>query len=676
MDTFLKKSKPEEAAQSSTISHSTNSSSKNRSFQNHWKGTYQLIDYVSVKDKAYCNLYRKAVELKFHLPQTSICDQRSISTFVTYGFDSWKKAIERFKSHEKSSVHLTAVKCSKSVQQGINVQNMLSEYKKRETLEARICLKKIFTSVLYLGMQGLALRGHTEEKGNFYRLLTLRTEDVPELKKWLINNQQKWISKDIINEMLSMFSIEIQNGLMNQIKSNKYYAIIADETSDISVLEQLSVCFRTVRNTLEVDEIFVGLYETPSTNSEMLHKIITDIILQLSLHITNCRGQCYDGAANVSGNITGLQRRILEQENRAIYVHCNAHNINLVVQDSFQKIANLRNFLLTIKDLITFIRESPKRLGEFKNLKVQNELDDNINLRTFCPTRWTVRIASLKSIRSNYEMLLKFFNSYAKKILNIEIQKVDINFDHAKKRIDAVVLSLQGFRKSNFDQLWCQAQTEAEQIGVDEPIISNRKRKIPKKLDDRPETAYHFQEPIELYRSIFNEVIDNVISSLSMKFADKYWSHFVLLLKFILTKNENAEKLSFFYQNDFDYNRLVSHRDMFLDILEVKGIQCKSISSVIEYLRKESFLASLVPEYVKLLKLFLTIPVTSCCAERFFSALKRLKSFLRSTMTHQRLDDLMILHVHHEIAECINVDALCNQFIGKSSARLNTFAQF
>jgi len=50
----------------------------------------------------------------------------------------------------------------------------------------------------------------------------------------------------------------------------------------------------------------------------------------------------------------------------------------------------------------------------------------------------------------------------------------------------------------------------------------------------------------------------------------------------------------------------------------------------------------MLTEFNKLLKIILTVPVLSCTAETSFSALRRLKTFLRSTMTQNRLNDIAL----------------------------------
>ena len=58
-----------------------------------------------------------------------------------------------------------------------------------------------------------------------------------------------------------------------------------------------------------------------------------------------------------------------------------------------------------IKDLINFVRESPKRLAWFKEFQ---DSDSNPMLRPLCPTQWTMRISSIVIVVANYNELLLF----------------------------------------------------------------------------------------------------------------------------------------------------------------------------------------------------------------------------------------------------------------------------
>ena len=53
----------------------------------------------------------------------------------------------------------------------------------------------------------------------------------------------------------------------------------------------------------------------------------------MNLDLHNCRGQCYDGAANVAGSRTGTATQLHQVEERAIFTHCYGHALNLAVAD-------------------------------------------------------------------------------------------------------------------------------------------------------------------------------------------------------------------------------------------------------------------------------------------------------------------------------------------------------
>ena len=74
----------------------------------------------------------------------------------------------------------------------------------------------------------------------------------------------------------------------------------------------------------------------------------------------------------------------------------------------FKKCKILRNTLDFINDLIQLIKFSPKRLTIFENLRREvnfNSEEITSSLRVLCPTRWTVRHASISSILKNYKVL-------------------------------------------------------------------------------------------------------------------------------------------------------------------------------------------------------------------------------------------------------------------------------
>ena len=56
-------------------------------------------------------------------------------------------------------------------------------------------------------------------------------------------------------------------------------------------------------------------------------------------------------------------------------------------------------------------------------------------------------------------------------------------------------------------------------------------------------------------------------------------------------------------------------------------------------------------QVILVMKLILVMPATNASSEGSLSAMQRVKSYLRSTMPQERLNHLMILHVHKELTD-------------------------
>ena len=78
----------------------------------------------------------------------------------------------------------------------------------------------------------------------------------------------------------------------------------------------------------------------------------------------------------------------------------------------------------------------------------------------------------------------------------------------------------------------------------------------------------------------------------------------------------------------------------------------------------------------KLLHIVLTIPVTTSTAERSFSTLRRLKTYLRSTMSQTRLNHLMLLHIHKDRTDELNICDIAKEFIEVNDRRVKLFGRF
>ena len=80
-------------------------------------------------------------------------------------------------------------------------------------------------------------------------------------------------------------------------------------------------------------------------------------------------------------------------------------------------------------------------------------------------------------------------------------------------------------------------------------------------------------------------------------------------------------------------------------------------------------------EVEKLVRLLLVNPASSCEAERSFSALRRLKTWLRSTMTQVRLNAVAVCHIHQHLLDSVNDERIVQSFVAKSESRALIFGK-
>ena len=110
------------------------------------------------------------------------------------------------------------------------------------------------------------------------------------------------------------------------------------------------------------------------------------------------------------------------------------------------------------------------------------------------------------------------------------------------------------------------------------------------------------------------------------------------------------------------------------DIPDIKDI---NFSDVLNYLRGLSpGMKSLISEVIRVAKLIVVCPATNATSERSFSALRRAKSYLQSTMKQLRLNNIMILHVHKDRTDDLNLAEVANEFVSVKEQRKAVFGNF
>ena len=132
---------------------------------------------------------------------------------------------------------------------------------------------------------------------------------------------------------------------------------MADETTDASNHEQVTIVIRWVTTDFQVHEEFIGLYFVPSMDADTLTRVFKGTLLRLNLSLCRVRGQCYDGASTMSGTQSGVAKRIQESEPRAVYLHCYGHSLNLAACDTIKHSELMKNALDTTHEITKMIKK-------------------------------------------------------------------------------------------------------------------------------------------------------------------------------------------------------------------------------------------------------------------------------------------------------------------------------
>ena len=152
-----------------------------------------------------------------------------------------------------------------------------------------------------------------------------------------------------------------------------------------------------------------------------------------------------------------------------------------------------------------------------------------------------------------------------------------------------------------------------------------------------------------------------------------------LLLKAACCKDYNSE-YSFvigFYKDDFDSSLLKVHLELFGTCVSQLGLVNPTLKEIRDYFKSLSpAVRSSMSEVCTVLKLIMVLPATNAVSERSASALRQVKTYLRTTMTQARLNSLMTLHIHREYTDCLPLESCLSLFVEGNQHREGIFGHF
>ncbi|XP_053323828.1 zinc finger MYM-type protein 1-like [Spea bombifrons] len=667
-------------------------------FQECWYENFPWLHYSFALEGVLCFYCAKAAVLNLtHL------ERNTEPAFVCMGFKNWKKAIEKFKKHQSCSAHTYSMKqlLHHKGSQPINAQ--LSLQIQQQQNDAWLCLIKIVQTIALLAKQGLPLRGHDDNDGNFKQFLLARADDLPYLKKW-ITHKMEYMSPDIQNEILQLLSHSVLHLIRKKIGNNAF-AVIVDGTQDISGQEQESFCIRYVDQDFYPHEDFIGLYQVDETSGSAIAKIVKDALCRNGLCMSMLRGQTYDGASNMAGKYHGAQALIRQEQPLAIYVHCGAHCTNLVMQAAAHQCPIMEDALMCVQDLGNLFGQSVKCRTTFSEI-VQREAEGPlkvIHIKPLCPTRWTVRVKSVKKVLDNYELILQTLEEFAnsrgsgdvhsrargllqqfrqgKILLGLQISLTIMEILEClnkalqgnEQTISGLLASVQHTHDAiqklrcdtSFERLLTANMHLVEKYQLKEVNVP-RQPKVPKRLQHGPTEQFHAKTVKEYYCPQYFQLIDAILTQLMQRFDQEGLLIYEKLEQCLLTGQASEGLLQY---PEIEHNLLSAQ------ITTLSSVhKYTSVSEAVEILRKmPARERCFFSEVEKMVRILLTVPASSCEAERSFSALRRLKTWLRSTMTQKRLNHVAICNIHRDIMDELELEAIAKEFAMRCDRRKKVF---
>ena len=371
----------------------------NRSFQHNWLTKYPWLVYSPKLDWGFC--------LSCFLFATN----RSMKgVLVNSAFTRWTKVTTILGNHAKMEYHLESLTKADAFKCGYeDPERTIRGHFNKELVERiaknRLIMEHIVRAILYLGKQGLALRGRGEDPrrgsnpGNFLSLLHLMAENDEVLRNHLHAPERRnatYISPHSQNEIINIIGKDfIQHQLLCEVREAKFYTVLADEVSCHNV-EKLPLCIRFMDKDCNIREEFLEFVPLKRVTGTFIGEAKLTKLEEWQLSADDMRGQGYDGAKSMSSDRVGCQAVVRQQAPLAVYMHCSGHCLNLVVAGAF-KLPNVRNAVDTIREIGLFFNSSPKREGLLievinQRLTFSDTSSKRKPLIDMCRTRWVERI--------------------------------------------------------------------------------------------------------------------------------------------------------------------------------------------------------------------------------------------------------------------------------------------
>ncbi|XP_060200862.1 uncharacterized protein LOC132629149 [Lycium barbarum] len=231
------------------------------------------------------------------------------------------------------------------------VQSILTCFdKEKEETKSKyqVRLNALIDVARFLLKERMPFRGHDKSetsarRGNFLDLLKWYADKNEDVKQIVLENAPQndiMICPSIQKDIVSSCAKETVKAIVEDLNGD-YFGILVDESKDVSHKKQMALILRYV-------------------NKE-----------EHNLSPSQIRGQGYDGASNMKGEINGLKTLIMKDSPSAYCTRCFAHQLQLTLVDVSKKHREVDQFFDILANVLNVIGGSFKRRDMLKDDQVK-----------------------------------------------------------------------------------------------------------------------------------------------------------------------------------------------------------------------------------------------------------------------------------------------------------------